>query len=250
MSGHSKWASIKHKKGALDAKRGRLFTRILKEITVAARMGGGDPEANPRLRTAVQAAKDANMPKDNMEKAIKRGTGEMAGVSYEDFVFEGYGQGGVAIIVEGTTDNRNRTTPEIRHTFTKHGGNLGEVGCVSWMFSKKGVISAPSEGQAEDHVMECALEAGADDMETGDGVYAITTPPEAMLAVREALEAKGIKIESAEVQQVPKNTVRVEGKDAEKLLKLISALEEHDDVNKVAANFDIDPELVEQLSAS
>ena len=200
MSGHSKWASIKHKKGATDAKRGKLFTRLLKEIMIAAKMGGSNIDGNPRLRAAIQSAKDANMPKDNMEKAIKRGAGELPGVTYEDFSFEGYGHGGVAILVEGSTDNKMRTTPEIRHIFAKYGGNLGENGCVAWMFNKKGTILVSAEGQDEDALMETVLEAGAEDLESGDGVYQITCAPENLLAVREGLEAKGIKIESAEVR--------------------------------------------------
>jgi YebC/PmpR family DNA-binding regulatory protein len=248
MSGHSKWASIKHKKGALDAKRGRLFTRLLKEIQIAARMGGGNQDGNPRLRTAVQAARDANMPKDNIERAIRKGTGEEEGTNYEDFVFEAYGPGGVAIIIEGTSDNKNRTTPEIRHIFTKHGGKLGELGSVSYNFSKNGVINIPAEGVTEDQLMEAALDAGADDVITEEGMFQVKTSPEAMLSVREAIEAKGIKVESAEVQNLPKSTIRVEGKDAEKLLKLLQALEEHDDVSKVAANFDIDVALIEQMA--
>lgn len=248
MSGHSKWHSIKHKKGAADAKRGRLFTRLLKEIQIAARLGGGNPDGNPRLRTAIQTARDANMPKDNIERAVRKGTGEEPGTNYEDFIFEGYGPGGVAIIVEGTTDNKNRTTPEIRHVFTKHGGKLGEIGSVSFMFDKHGIIMVPSEGLTEDQAMEAALEAGADDVTTEDGFFQIKTSPESMFSVREAIEAKKIKVESSEVQQIPKSTVHLEGKDAEKLLKLLQALEEHDDVSKVAANFDIDVELIEQMA--
>lgn len=207
-----------------------------------------DPAGNPRLRTAIAQAKDNNMPKDNIEKAIKKGTGELEGQSYEDFVFEGYGAGGVAIIVEGSTDNRNRTTPEIRHMFSKYNGNMGETGCVAWMFEKKGVILIPREGHDEDAVLECALEAGAEDMQTEDESFTITTPPEQLLAVREALEAKGVGIESATLQRVPNATIHLEGKDAEKVLKLCNALEDHDDVSNVYANFDIDSELIEQFS--
>jgi YebC/PmpR family DNA-binding regulatory protein len=248
MSGHSKWSTIKHKKGAADAKRGKIFTRIIREIAIAAKMGGGDPAGNPRLRTAIIAAKDANMPKDNIEKAIKKGTGELEGQSYEDFMFEGYGAGGVAIIVEGSTDNRNRTMPEIRHLFSKYNGNMGETGCVAWMFETKGIILISAEDQDEDKIMECALEAGAEDMESDDGYFQIKTPPEDLMSVRESMEAKGIKVESASVQRIPNATVRVEGKDAEKVLKLTSALEDHDDVSNVYANFDIDSELIEQMS--
>jgi YebC/PmpR family DNA-binding regulatory protein len=248
MSGHSKWSTIKHKKGAADAKRGKIFTRIIREIAIAAKMGGGDPSGNPRLRTAIIAAKDANMPKDNIEKAIKKGTGELEGQSYEDFIFEGYGAAGVAIIVEGSTDNRNRTMPEIRHLFSKYNGNMGETGCVAWMFETKGIILIPAEAQDEDKVMECALEAGAEDMESDDGYFQIKTPPEDLMSVREAIEAKGIRVESASIQRIPNATVHVEGKDAEKVLKLTSALEDHDDVSNVYANFDIDSELIEQMS--
>jgi YebC/PmpR family DNA-binding regulatory protein len=247
MSGHSKWHSIRHKKAAVDSKRGKMFTRFLKEITIAAKMGGGDPAANPRLRTAIQTAKDGNMPKDNIEKAIKKGTGELPGVTFEDFSFEGYGPSGVAVLVEGSTDNRNRTTPEIRHLFTKYGGSLGETGCVAWMFSKKGIILVSAEGQNEDKVMEAALEAGAEDFSVEDETFQITTAPEDLMDVREKLEASGLKIESANVAHIASNTIKVEGKDAEKLVKLISSLEDHDDVTNVAANCDIDAELIEQL---
>lgn len=248
MSGHSKWSTIKHKKGAADAKRGRIFTRIIREIAIAAKMGGSDPNGNPRLRAAIALAKDNNMPKDNIEKAIKKGAGELEGQSYEDFTFEGYGAGGIAIIVEGTTDNRNRTTPEIRHTFSKYNGNMGESGCVAWMFETKGMILIPREGHDEDKVLECALEAGAEDMNTEDEYFEIKTPSDGMLNVREALEKSGIKVESATIQRIPNATVHVEGKDAEKVLRLYNALEEHDDVSNVYANFDIDAELIEQFS--
>ena len=249
MSGHSKWSSIKHKKGAADAKRGKLFSRILREISIAARMGGSNMDGNARLRAVIQAAKDANMPKDNIDRAIAKGAGELKGITYEDFTVEGYGQAGVALIIEGTTDNHNRTMPEIRHMFAKYGGTLGEQGSVAWMFERKGIILVSAEGHDEDTVMECALEAGAEDMSTDDGLYHITTASEDIQAVRDALEAAQIKIESANVELIPKNTVKVEGKNVEKILNLISAMEDHDDVSSVAANFDIDPELIEQLSA-
>ncbi len=248
MSGHSKWHSIKHKKAAVDAKRGAKFTKIIKEIVVAARMGGGDPNGNPRLRSAIQAARDASMPKDNIDRAVKKGSGELAGVSYEDFCFEGYGHGGVAILVEGTTDNKNRTTPEIRHLFAKYGGNLGEVGCVGWMFKKKGIIRIPAEGLSEDQVMEAAIEAGTDDFVNQGDLFEVVTSPEALQQVREALESQNIPIASSTVENVPENTVKVEGEDARKLLKLIEMLEEHDDVNSVSANYDIDDEVIEQMS--
>lgn len=248
MSGHSKWSSIKHKKAAVDAKRGKLFTRLLREIFIAARMGGADTDSNSRLRAAVQAAKDANMPGSNMEKAIRKGTGELSGVSFEDFAYEGYGPSGVALMAEGSTDNHNRTAPEIRFIFNKYGGNLGEIGCVAWMFSKKGVILLSAEGQDEDAVMECALEAGAEDVVTEGDMIHVTTAPDEMAAVREALEASGLKVESASLERIPQNTVHVEGKDAAKVLKLLSALEDHEEVSRVAANFEIDAELIEQLT--
>lgn len=248
MSGHSKWASIKHKKGAADAKRGRIFTRIIKEIVIAARLGGGNPDGNPRLRTAVLAARDANMPKDNIDRAIKKGTGELPGVHIEEFTYEGYGAGGVAFLVEVTTDNRNRTTGEIRHMFGKHNGNLGESGSVSWMFERKGQIYVDGGGKSEDAMMEIGLECGADDIEADeDGGFMITTDSNAMHEVRDALEAKGVKIESAEISMIPKNTVRAEGKEAEQVMKLLSALEDHDDVQKVSANFDIDEAIMAQF---
>jgi YebC/PmpR family DNA-binding regulatory protein len=249
MSGHSKWHSIKHKKGAIDAKRGAAFTRVVKEIVIAAKMGGGDVNGNPRLRTAVQAARDINMPKDNIERAIKKGAGELEGTSFTDFSFEGYGQAGVAIMVEGTTDNMNRTTPEIRHMFQKFGGNLGEKGSVAWMFTKKGVIMIPAEGLEEDHVMEVALEAGAEDFEGEGEYYRVTTDPSSMQDVRAAIEAKKIKVESSTVENIPGNTIRVEGDEARKLLRLLQNLEEHEDVNSVSANYDIDDELIEQFGA-
>ncbi|MCL5271675.1 MAG: YebC/PmpR family DNA-binding transcriptional regulator [bacterium] len=248
MSGHSKWHSIKHKKAAVDAKRGAMFTKIIKEIVVAARMGGGDPNGNPRLRSAIQAARDVSMPKDNIERAIKKGSGELQGVSYEDFCFEGYGQGGVAILVEGTTDNKHRTTPEIRHIFQKYGGNMGEIGCVGWMFKKKGIIRIPTAGLNEDQVMEAAIEAGADDFENQGEFYQVVTGHENVQEVREALEAKKIPIESSAVENIPENTIKVEGEEARKLLKLIEMLEENDDVSSVSANYEIDDALIEQMS--
>lgn len=249
MSGHNKWSSIKHKKAAADAKRGALFTKIIRELTIAAKMGGSDVDSNPRLRMAVQAAKDGNMPKDTMERAIKKGAGELEGVSYEDVTYEGYGPEGVAVLVEASTDNKNRTASEIRHLFSKHNGNLGEVGCVGWMFQKKGQISIPAEGVGEDELMEAALEAGAEDIANEGEQFVVSTDWTEMLAVREQLEAAGYKIESAEVANIPENTVKVEGKSAETLLKLVSALEESDDVNNVSANFDIDEALLEELMA-
>ena len=251
MSGHSKWHTIKHKKGAADAKRGRVFTKIIKEITVAARVGGGDPNANPRLRTVVAAAKAANMPKDNIDKAIKKGTGELPGVSYEEVSYEGYGPGGVAIYVNVLTDNRNRTLPEIRHLFSKYGGNLGESNCVSWMFEKKGYIVVPKEKASEDLLMEVVLEAGGDDVRDDGASWEVLSPPDRLEQVREAIAGKGVAIASAEVSMVPKNTVKLEGKKAQQLLSMMEGLEEHDDVQNVWANFDIDEsEIGEERAAS
>jgi YebC/PmpR family DNA-binding regulatory protein len=247
MSGHSKWASIKHKKGALDAKRGQLFTRIIREITVAAKMGGSDPDGNPRLRLAIQQAKDGNMPKDTMERAIKKGAGELPGVSYEDVAYEGYGVGGVAVYVEASTDNKNRTAAEIRHIFMKYAGNLGEVGCVGWMFKRKGQILIPAEGLAEDSLMEVVLEVGAEDMQRAGDMFVIQTEWHEMMAVREALETKGIKVESAKLQMIPDTSVKVDEKKGETLLKLINALEENDDVNSVSANYEMDDAVMEKL---
>ena len=251
MSGHSKWHTIKHKKGAADAKRGRVFTKIIKEITVAARVGGGDPEGNPRLRTVILAAKAANMPKDNIEKAVKKGTGELPGVSYEEVAYEGYGPGGVAVFVQALTDNRNRTLPEIRHLFAKFGGNLGESNCVGWMFEKKGYIVVPKGGAPEDALLEVVLEAGGDDVRDDGENWEVLTPPERLLAVNEALGKKGIPAASAEISMVPKNSVKIEGKKAQQLLSMMENLEEHDDVQNVWANFDIpEAEITDQRAAS
>ncbi len=251
MSGHSKWHTIKHKKGAADAKRGRVFTKLIKEITVAARVGGGDPEGNPRLRTVVLAAKAANMPKDNIEKAIKKGTGELPGVSYEEVSYEGYGPGGVAVYLQALTDNRNRTLPEIRHLFSKFGGNLGESNCVSWMFEKKGYIVIPKDKAPEEALLEVVLDAGGDDVRDDGENWEVLSPPERLHAVNEALSRKGIQAASAEISMVPKNTVKIEGKKAQQLLSMMEALEEHDDVQNAWANFDIDEaEITEQRAAS
>ncbi len=246
MSGHNKWSTIKHKKGRADAKRGKLFTKIIREITVSAREGGGDPDSNPRLRTAIAAAKAANMPADNIKRAIDRGTGDLDGVSYEEFSFEGYGPGGVAILLELLTDNRNRTTPEIRHLFSKHGGNLGENGCVAWLFHKKGLLLVPrSSTDDDDLVMELALEAGAEDLDTEDeDYYRITTSPDELHEVKERLESGGLEVEAAQLEMVPSNTTRLDGKKAEQMIRLMEAFEDHDDVQHVWANFDIDDELL------
>ena len=251
MSGHSKWHTIKHKKAATDAKRGRVFTKVIKEITVAARTGGGDPEGNPRLRTVLEAARAANMPKDNIEKAIKKGTGELPGVSYEEVSYEGYGPGGVAVYVQALTDNRNRTLPEIRHLFTKYGGNLGESNCVGWMFEKKGYIVLAKDKASEETLLEVVLEAGGDDVRDDGDNWEILTPPERVQAVKEVLTGRGIPVTSSEVSMVPKNTVRLEGKKAQQLLSMMEALEEHEDIQNVWANFDIDEsEITEQRAAS
>jgi YebC/PmpR family DNA-binding regulatory protein len=251
MSGHSKWHTIKHKKAATDAKRGRVFTKVIKEITVAARTGGGDPEGNPRLRTVLEAARAANMPKDNIEKAIKKGTGELPGVSYEEVSYEGYGPGGVAVYVQALTDNRNRTLPEIRHLFTKYGGNLGESNCVGWMFEKKGYIVLAKDKASEETLLEVVLDAGGDDVRDDGDNWEILTPPERVQAVKEVLTGRGIPVTSSEVSMVPKNTVRLEGKKAQQLLSMMEALEEHDDIQNVWANFDIDEaEITEQRAAS
>ncbi len=251
MSGHSKWSSIKHKKAATDAKRGKLFTKLIKEITIAARLGGGDVKANPRLRTAVTAAKAQSMPNDNIDRAIKKGTGELGGAQLETTIYEGYGPGGVAIIAEALTDNRNRTVAEIRFIFGRHGGSLGESGCVGWMFKKKGMISVEKGAVEEDKLFELALEAGAEDMNSDDSEhYQITTAPENYQAVRDALEKAGIPIAHGEAALAPENTVRISGHGAEQVLKLVEELEDHEDVQNVASNFDIDAEELAQFSAA
>jgi YebC/PmpR family DNA-binding regulatory protein len=251
MSGHSKWHSIKHKKGALDAKRGRIFTKIIKEITVAARHGGGDPDGNPRLRTVILAAKAANMPKDNIEKAIKKGTGELPGVNYEEIAYEGYGPGGVAVYLQALTDNRNRTLPEIRHLFSKFGGNLGESNCVSWMFEKKGYLVVAKGKVSEEQLLEVVLDAGGDDVRDDGENWEVLSPPDKVEAVKDALGARGIETATAEVSMVPKTTVKIEGKKAHQLLAMMEALEDHDDVQHVWANFDIDEaEITEHQAAS
>jgi YebC/PmpR family DNA-binding regulatory protein len=250
MSGHSKWHSIKHKKAARDAKRGKLFTKLIKEITVAARIGGGDLNANPRLRTAVQTARAQSMPNDNIERAIKKGTGELGGIQLEEVAYEGYGPGGVAIMVEALTDNRNRLVAEIRFLFSRHGGSLGEAGCVAWMFKKRGVIGLEKSAIDEDRLIEIALEAGADDVTSDADSFQVTTPPDRFSAVREALEKAEVPIAHAEVTMVPENTVPISGRAAEQVLKLLEALEDHDDVQGVSANFDISEQEMAQLSAA
>jgi YebC/PmpR family DNA-binding regulatory protein len=244
MSGHSKWATIKRKKGATDAARGRLFTRLIKEITIAARNGGGNLDGNPRLRLAVQTGKDNNMPADNIKRAIQKGTGELPGVQYEEITYEGYGPAGVAILVEVVTDNSNRAVSEMRHVFSRNNGNMGQSGSVAWMFHKKGSITVARGAQknplTEDDLLNIILDAGADDMQSDDDTFSITTSPAVFDAVKKALEDKGIVIEHASLQMVPQNTVKIAGKEAEQTLKLLEALEEHDDVQNVYSNFDID----------
>ncbi len=239
MSGHSKWHSIKHKKGALDAKRGKLFTKLIKEIQVAARTGGGDVNANARLRKAVSDAKGANMPNDTIDRAIRRGTGAEEGVSYEEIVYEGYGPSGVAVMVDVVTDNRNRTVAEIRHIFSKNGGNLGTSGAVRHMFDKKGYIVVGKADKSEDDLLELVLDAGADDLRDDEDNYEILTAPENFEAVLTAVKGAGIEPQVAEVEMIPQNYVKLEGQDARLMLKLMEALEDHDDVQKVSANFDI-----------
>ncbi len=248
MSGHSKWSTIKHKKGAADAKRGKLFSKLIKEITVAARLGGGDPTSNARLRAILDKARNANMPLDNVTRAIKKGTGELEGSSYEEAVFEGYGPGGVALYIECLTDNRNRTVAELRHLLTRMGGNLGESGCVAWMFSKQGVLTF-EKSVGEDKLMEVALEAGAHDIEDDGDTLTVVTDPGSYEQVKKALSDKGLTTTEAEVTMVPQNTVKLEGHDAERMIKLMEALEDHDDVQKVSANFDIDMSVMEQLAS-
>jgi YebC/PmpR family DNA-binding regulatory protein len=242
MSGHSKWATIKRKKGAVDAKRGKIFTKLIREIATAARIGGGDPGANPRLRLAVDKARGANMPKDNIERAIKKGTGEGATESYEEVVYEGYGPGGTAIYVEVLTDNRNRTVGELRHVLTKYGGNLGASGCVAYLFSKKGVLTFERAGLDVDRLLEAALDAGAEDASESDSGVEVTTAPADFEAVRSALVAAGFKPVQAELSMIPSTSVPLEGKDAETMLKVAEALEDLDDVQSVHANFDISEE--------
>ncbi len=246
MSGHSKWATIKHKKAALDAKRGKSFTRIIKEITIAAR-NGGDPDGNPRLRTAIVAAKAVSMPSDNIKKAIMRGTGELEGGQIDEVMFEGYGPGGAAVLVNVATDNRNRTVSEIRHAFSKNGGNMGEQGSVAWMFERKSEIIIPAEKTDEEKLMGIVLDAGADDLRNEGEEFVVLSPPEAHEAVLKALETAGVKTSEASIAMVPKNLVKLEGKNASAMLRLNDALEDHDDVQNVYSNFDIDDKEMEEL---
>jgi len=250
MSGHSKWSTIKHKKALKDARRGRLFTKLIKDLTIAARTGGSDLNANPRLRTALTAAKAASMPNDTIDRAIKKGAGELEGVNYEEIVYEGHGPGGVAIMLQVLTDNKNRTVSDIRHMFSKYGGNLGSPNSVAWMFTKKGIITVEKAQVEEDRLMELALDAGAEDVSGGDEMFEVIVPPEDFDTVREALEKSGVTLASAEVTMVPQNTVNLSGKEAEQTLKLLEMLEEYDDVQSVSANVEIAQEEAERLSAA
>jgi YebC/PmpR family DNA-binding regulatory protein len=247
MSGHNKWSSIKHKKGKADAQRGKAFTKITRELITAAKIGGGDPSGNSRLRQAILAAKAVNMPNDNINRAIKKGTGELEGVSYEELLYEGYGPHGVAVLVKVLTDNKNRTVADVRHIFTKYNGNLGESGCVNWMFSKKGSVTVPKEGMDEEQLIEIALELGADDVANDPEAhdYEVRCEPEVFEDVKRGLEERGVRLVSAEVAMIPQTTVHLEGKAAETMLKMMSSLEESDDVQNVWANFDISDEAME-----
>ena len=244
MSGHSKWSTIKHKKGAADAKRGKIFTKVIKEITVAARIGGGDVDGNPRLRLAIQKAKEVNMPQENLIRAIKKGTGELEGVQYQEISYEGYGPGGVAIFMEVMTDNKNRTIGELRAALDKNGGNMGENGCVAWIFEKKGIITIMISEKDEEELLELVMDAGGDDLQTVDDYYEITTSVESFESVRKAIENSGLKVQSAQLTRIPQNTVNVEEKNCKSLLRLMDMLEDHDDIQKVYSNFDITDELM------
>jgi YebC/PmpR family DNA-binding regulatory protein len=247
MSGHSKWSSIKHKKAAEDAKRGKIFSKLIKEITVAARMGGGDPDANPRLRAAIQTAKNENMPKDNIERAIKKGTGELEGVNYEESIYEGYGPGGAAVLIESLTDNKNRAVADIRHIFNKIGGSLGENGCVAWMFKKKGYVAIEKKDVDEEILMETTLEAGAEDIREDDSNFEVITAPEDFEPVKEAIDKSAIPYIVAEITMLPQSTTNLVGKEAEQMVKLMEALEDCDDVQRVYTNADIPEEIVNNL---
>jgi len=248
MSGHSKWSSIKHKKGATDAKRGKVFSKLIKEITVAARLGGGDPSGNPRLRTAIAAAKAENMPKDNIERAIKKGTGELEGTTYEEANYEGYGPGGIAVLVNCLTDNKNRAVADVKHLFERNGGNLGEPGCVSWMFEQKGLIVFEKDKVDEEQVLDLALESGAEDVKEEETEIEVITDPSDFESVKKAIDDAGLSFIIAEITMIPKNTLKVEGKKAQQMLNLMQGLEDNDDVNHVYANFDISDEVLEALS--
>jgi len=245
MSGHSKWHTIKHKKGAADAKRGKIFTRLIKELTVAARAGGGDPDMNPRLRTIIAEAKASNMPRENIERAIRRGTGEEPGVSYEEIMYEGYGPGGVALMIQTLTDNKNRTVGEIRFILGKHNGNLAAENSVAWMFSRKGQIVVEKSKADEDKLLNAALDAGADDMNDDGDAWEIVSAPEKFEAVRDAIKALGVEVANAEVAMIPQNYIKLQGKEAQQMLRLMEALDDHDDVQHVWANFDIEEKEIE-----
>ncbi len=245
MSGHSKWSQIKHRKAAVDAKRGKLFSKLIKEITVSARIGGGDPELNPRLRSAVATAKSSNVPNDTIEKAILRGTGELEGIDYEEIIYEGYGPGGVALIIEVLTDNRNRAVAELKHVLNKNGGNMGENGCVSWLFDKRGLVIVEKDSIDEDELFMVAAEAGAEDVTSSEDSIEILTPFEDFDRVRTVVEETGAQIQVSEMTMIPQNTVKLEGKEAERMIRLMGAIEELDDVQKVYANFDIPDEILE-----
>ena len=245
MSGHSKWHSIKHKKAAVDAKRGKMFTKIIRELAIAARMGGGDPDANPRLRKAVSDARAVNMPSDNIKRAILKGTGQLEGTSYEEMSYEGYGAGGVAIYVEAVTDNKNRTVSELRHIFTKNGGNIGESGCVSWMFNRKGYIVVEKSAASEDKLLEIIMDADAEDLTDDGDNFEITTAPENLDKVVKALQDNNIEITTSKLAYLPQNYIKLEGKQSQQLLRLMEELEDHDDVQNVWANFDIDEKEIE-----
>lgn len=249
MSGHSKWANIKHRKAAVDAKRGKVFTKIIRELTVAAKHGGGEPESNPRLRTAISAAKNQNMPNDTIDRAIKRGTGEMGGEEFHEISYEGYGPGGSAVLVKTLTDNKNRTVSDIRRIFTKHGGSLGESGCVSWMFHMKGRIAFEKSKVDEDKVFEIALDAGADDVVTEESELVVITPPDAFEAVKSAIQEAGLSFETAEITMIPQNSVKIEGREAESMIRLMEALEDIDDVQNVYSNFDVSEDLMLSLAS-
>lgn len=248
MSGHSKWSSIKHKKGAADAKRGKIFSKLIKEITVASRLGGGDPDGNPRLRTAIYAAKAENMPKDNIERAIKKGTGELEGVAYEEASYEGYGPGGVAVLVDCLTDNKNRAVADVKHLFERNGGALGEPGCVAWIFEQKGLIVFDRDKVDEEQLLELALEAGAEDVREEETEFDVITDPSDFELVKKAVDDAGLSYTLSEVTMIPKSTVKVEGKKAQQMVNLMQALEDNDDVSNVYANFDISDEVLEALS--
>ncbi len=250
MSGHSKWATIKHKKAATDAKRGKAFTKIIRELSIAARSGGADPDSNPRLRTAIQAAKNENMPNDNIERAILRGTGQLEGEQLEEVMFEGYGPGGVGLLVSVVTSNRNRTVGELRHMLSKNGGNMAETGAVGWMFQRKGDIIVPKSAADEDKMMGIVLDAGAEDLRDDGSAWEVTTPPEAFEKVRDALTAAGIKPDTAEVSWVPQNYVKLAGQQAQQMIRLVETLEEYDDVQHVYANFDVDESEIQAAIAT